>query len=146
MFKTLVVCCEGVAFSLCACSFVLLDLMNNIGPAVWGNMTMDLTHLLQRRNEKLHSKYYFFFLHDIYLFFFPSFGCPIQDATHFTVEVGSRRYSLLCELVVLVQFLLAEMSCIVIICIITSILSQQLFDTDPESFQLSTIPNLLFQP
>jgi len=123
---------------------------NNSQPWQWGGgehgtMTMDLPHLLQRRNEKLHSKLYFFFLHNIYVFFVPSFGCPIQNATHFTVEVGSRRYSLLCELVVLAQFLLAEMSCIVIICIITSILSRQLFDAEGFnkilSFRLSTIPN-----
>ena len=122
---------------------------NNSQPWQWGGgehgtMTMDLPHLLQRRNEKLHSKLYFFFLHNIYVFFVPSFGCPIQNATHFTVEVGSRRYSLLCELVVLAQFL-AEMSCIVIICIITSILSRQLFDAEVFnqilSFRLSTISN-----
>ena len=145
MFKTLVVCCEGAACIACACTFVLLDRKRTTLPWQWGGgehgtMTMDLPHLLQRRNQKLHSKLYFFFLHDTYLFFVPSFGCPIQNATHFTVEVGSRRYSLLCELVVL-----AEMSCIVIICIIASILSRQLFDAEGFnkilSFRLSTIPN-----
>ena len=100
--RTLVVWCGGVALISVACNFVLLDLMNNIAMTGGerGTMTMDLPHLLQRRNENLHSKHSFFFRHenhDIYLFFVTPFGCPIKNATQFTVQVGSRRYSLLFE-------------------------------------------------